>query len=70
MEGRNRQIRKMVEAIGCNVIALHRTSFAGITLKGLSQGNWMELDEREITIIRKALKNQKDNENFDDIDEE
>ena len=70
MEGRNRQIRKMVEAIGCNVIALHRTSFAGITLKGLSQGNWMELDEREITIIRKALKNHKDNEKFDDIDEE
>jgi len=70
MEGRNRQIRKMVEAIGCNVVTLHRTSFAGITLKGLSQGNWMELDEREITIIQKALKSQKDNEKLDDIDEE
>ena len=70
MEGRNRQIRKMVEAIGCNVMTLHRTSFAGITLKGLSQGNWMELNEKEMEILQKALKNHNANEKVDDIDEE
>lgn len=68
-EGRNRQIRKMVEAIGCNVVTLHRTSFAGITLKGLSQGNWMELNEKEMEVIQNALKNQK-NEMDEDIDDE
>ena len=30
IEGRNRQIRKIVEAIGMNVVALHRFSFGGI----------------------------------------
>ena len=38
IEGRNRQIRKMVEAIGMNVVALHRVSFGGIKLKGSSLG--------------------------------
>lgn len=33
-EGRNRQIRKMAEAVGLEVINLHRTGFAGIRLTG------------------------------------
>lgn len=54
-EGRNRQIRKMIEAIGMNVVNLHRTSFAGIRLKGLSDGNWAELTEKEMEVITRAL---------------
>lgn len=54
-EGRNRQIRKMVEAIGHEVVNLHRLSFAGITLKGLSENNWSELNENEMVIIQNAL---------------
>jgi 16S rRNA U516 pseudouridylate synthase RsuA-like enzyme len=31
-EGRNRQIRRMCDAVGLSVVALHRTTFAGVTL--------------------------------------
>ncbi len=54
-EGRNRQIRKMVEAIGLEVESLHRVSFAGITLSGLSPDNWCELNQKEMEIIDKAI---------------
>ena len=55
-EGRNRQIRKMCSAIGYNVVELHRTMFSGIGLKGVSEGNWKELTENEMSIIQKAIK--------------
>lgn len=55
-EGRNRQIRKMAEAIGLTVVNLHRTKFGGIGLKGLSEGNWSEFSEREMEVIQTALK--------------
>lgn len=54
-EGRNRQIRRMAEAVGLTVVALHRTSFAGIGLKGVSEGNWAELSADEMRIIQKSL---------------
>ena len=56
VEGRNRQIRKMIETLGLSVLSLHRTSFAGITLRGLSEGNWLELDEKEVDVIEKTVK--------------
>ena len=55
-EGRNRQIRKMGEALGLMVTKLHRVSFAGISLKGLSEGNWAEFSEREMSVVQIALK--------------
>lgn len=42
-------------AIGYEVVSLHRTSFCGITLSGLSSGNWKELSGKEIKIISNAL---------------
>jgi 16S rRNA U516 pseudouridylate synthase RsuA-like enzyme len=45
----------MAEAVGLNVVALHRVTFAGITLKGLSEGNSLELSEKEMKIIQSAL---------------
>jgi pseudouridine synthase len=58
-EGRNRQIRRMTEAVGLTVVGLHRTSFAGIGLKGVSEGNWAELSADEMKIIRKSLDSAK-----------
>ena len=55
MEGRNRQIRKMAEVVGLAVVRLHRTSFAGIGLKGLTEGNWCELSEKEMEVIQQAV---------------
>ena len=60
-EGRNRQIRRMAEALGLHVVTLHRTSFSGITLKGLSVGNWMELTPQEMTIVQTAVESVKVN---------
>ena len=54
-EGRNRQIRRMAETIGLQVTDLHRISFCGIGLRGLSEDNWLELNELEMGNILKAL---------------
>ncbi len=47
-EGKNRQIRRMCEAIGKNVIALHRSKIGNITVKDLKIGNWRYMNELEI----------------------
>lgn len=47
-EGRNRQIRRMCEAVGLTVIRLKRTEIAGVKLGMLKQGSWRELNEKEM----------------------
>lgn len=47
-EGKNREIRKMCEAIGKKVIALHRTKIGEITVKDLKIGQWRFLTPQEI----------------------
>jgi len=50
-EGKNRQIRKMCEAIGHKVLALHRSKIAGIAVKNLPLGNWRYLSKKEIEML-------------------
>jgi len=45
----------MCAALGYEVVNLHRTSFSGISLKGLSEGNWKELTEKEMKVIQDAV---------------
>lgn len=47
-EGRNRQIRRMCEAVDLSVVRLKRTEIAGVKLGMLPQGKWRELNEREM----------------------
>ena len=47
-EGKNRQIRKMCEAIGHKVLALHRSKIAGIGVKDLPLGKWRYLSKEEV----------------------
>ena len=47
-EGKNRQVRKMCEAIGKKVQALHRTKIGNINVKDLKLGQWRYLNEEEI----------------------
>ena len=50
-EGKNRQVRKMCEAIGHKVLALHRSKIAGIGVKDLSLGKWRYLSKEEVNKI-------------------
>lgn len=47
-EGRNRQIRKMCEAVGLEVARLKRTAVGSVKLGMLRTGDWRELSEDEI----------------------
>ncbi len=51
-EGKNRQIRKMFESIGKNVIFLRRVQIGDIKLGGLSRGEYTELNPRELKYLR------------------
>ena len=50
-EGKNRQVRKMCEAIGHKVLALHRSKIAGIGVKDLSLGKWRYLSKEEVNMF-------------------
>ena len=47
-EGRNRQIRRMCEEVGLEVMRLKRTEISGVKLGMLPQGKWRPLNEREM----------------------
>lgn len=48
-EGRNRQVRRMFAAIGCDVKALKRVRFADLTLKGVARGHHRTLTQEEVS---------------------
>ncbi len=50
-EGKNRQIRRMFEAIGKNVIFLRRTQIGEIRLGGLSRGEYAPLNPKEVRYL-------------------
>lgn len=52
-EGKNRQIRKMCEAVGYPVLALHRSKISGIDVKDLPLGKWRFLSKQEVERILK-----------------
>ncbi|HEU0337478.1 MAG TPA: pseudouridine synthase [Gaiellaceae bacterium] len=52
-EGRNRQVRRMLEAVGHPVRRLHRSAYAGLTLAGLAPGGWRELTDAEVAALRR-----------------
>jgi 23S rRNA pseudouridine2605 synthase len=51
-EGRNRQVRRMFEAIGYPVLKLKRERYGMLTLKGLSAGDVRELTPHEVKQLR------------------
>lgn len=58
-EGRNRQIRKMCEAVGLNVKRLKRTAIGPLKLGMLKPGEYRQLAKAEVAALRRAASNQK-----------
>lgn len=54
-EGRNRQIRRMCQALGYRVTALHRVRIMHIRIEGLAVGRWKALSEDERTRLLRAV---------------
>jgi pseudouridine synthase len=51
-EGRNRQVRRMCEAVGHPVHRLHRSRYADLDLRGLAPAEWRELTKGEVEALR------------------
>ena len=54
-EGRNRQVRRMFAAIGCDVKRLRRIKFANLTLDGLKVGKYRFLTAEEVAELKGEL---------------
>lgn len=54
-EGKNRQIRRMCEAVGLEVVRLKRLSIGPIKLGMLAPGKWRELKPSELIALRNAI---------------
>ena len=53
-EGRNRQVRRMIEAVGNRVVALQRVKFGPLALGRLQSGGARKLSEAEVARLREA----------------
>lgn len=57
-EGRNRQVRRMCEAVGYPVLSLMRVSVGKLTLGDLEIGAYRELNEREVQYLKSIGKGE------------
>jgi len=53
-EGKNREVRRMIEAVGFKVLKLVRTRIGPLTLEGLEVGKWRELTAAEVASLRQS----------------
>lgn len=54
-EGRNRQVRRMLEAVGHPVVRLRRSRYAGLGPGRLRPGQWRELTRDEVRRLRRSV---------------
>jgi 23S rRNA pseudouridine2605 synthase len=57
-EGRNRQVRRMFEAIGYTVVSLKRTGIGKLQLGTLAPGKWRSLEDREVKDLYKEIEDK------------
>jgi 23S rRNA pseudouridine2605 synthase len=55
-EGRNRQVRRMLDAVGHPASRLHRSAYAGLSADDLEPGAWRELTAPEVEQLRNAAR--------------
>jgi len=51
-EGRKRQVRRMLAAVGLQVVKLHRPKYGPLDLSGLKPGEWRDLTEAELKLLQ------------------
>jgi len=56
IDGRNHQVRRMIQAVGAEVTALKRSIYAGLTIDDLRLGRWRHLTNREVQELRQVVK--------------
>ena len=54
-EGRNRQVRRMLDAVGHPVVRLRRSRYAGLGPGRLRPGQWRELTRQEVRALRRQV---------------
>ena len=54
-EGRNRQVRRMLEAVGHPVRRLRRSRYAGLSTGRLGRGEWRDLTRAEVAGLRRLV---------------
>ena len=57
-EGRKRQIKRMFQVLGYQVVSLERIQFATLTSKGLQPGRWRYLTDQEASVLKSLVKGQ------------
>ena len=55
VQGLNRQIRRMCEHFGYEVVKLERTRIMNVSLKGIPVGDWRDLTQKEMSILLKSI---------------
>lgn len=54
-EGKNREVRRMFEAVGYEVRKLDRKTFAGLSASGLARGEYRYLERKEVLALRRLV---------------
>ena len=55
VQGLNRQIRRMCEHFGYEVVKLERTRIMNVSLKGTPVGDWRDLTPKELSVLLKSI---------------
>ena len=57
VQGLNRQIRRMCEHFGYEVVKLERTRIMNVSLKGTPVGDWRDLTPKELSVLLNSIEN-------------
>lgn len=55
VQGLNRQIRRMCEHFGYEVVRLERTRIMNVSVKGIAVGEWRDLTQKELSVLLKSI---------------